>query len=230
MDKLNEVCKKHNLTLIEDCAQAHGAKYHGQRVGSFGIGTFSFYPTKNMTCGEGGAVTTNNFEIAESVKLLRNHGQSEKYLHTGIGYNLRMTDIAAAIGVGQLERIEQMNNTRRNNAKYLTENLSNIKGIVPPKVQEDIVHVYHQYVIAVSPEFKLTRDELMKFLREKEIGCTVHYPLPITSQPYYTSLGYTSDCKNSSVASKEVLSLPVVSGLTKEQLDFVIASIKEAGE
>ena len=143
LDKIIAICKKHGLALIEDCAQAHGAEYHGKRVGSFGIGTFSFYPTKNMTTGEGGVITTHDPQIAKKVDLLRNHGQSEKYLHTHIGYNLRMTDISGAIGVAQLEKLDSMNKKRVENAQYLTKGLDGIGGLKTPEVREGTKHVYH---------------------------------------------------------------------------------------
>lgn len=230
IDKLTAICKKHNLALIEDCAQAHGAEYHGKRVGSFGIGAFSFYPTKNMTTGEGGMVTTNDPGIAKKIDLLRNHGQSEKYLHSGIGYNLRMTDIGGAIGVAQLEKLDSMNAKRMENAHYLTKGLSGIPGLKTPAVREGAKHVYHQYVVAVGPEFPLSREEFMKHLHEKEIGCAIHYPMAIQSQPYYASLGYSPDCPQTLSAAKQVLSLPVHPALSKEQLDYVIETIRKMGE
>lgn len=227
---LQKLCAKHNLHLIEDCAQAHGAEWDGKKVGSFGIGAFSFYPTKNMTTSEGGAVATQDAELAKKVDLLRNHGQADKYLHTVLGYNLRMTDICGAIGVAQLAKLDWMNAARIRNAEILNKGLSGVRGLVTPYKAENAKHVYHQYVVRVTPEFKISRDELKDKLIEKGVGCAVHYPKPITSQPFYSSQGYKAGGANSNKVAEQVLSLPVHPGLKKEELDYVIQCVKELGE
>jgi len=135
MKAFKEIAEDHKLYLIEDCAQAHGAEFEGQKVGTFGdIAAFSFYPTKNMTTGEGGMVVTNDCELAKKVDLIRNHGQAEKYLHVELGYNLRMTNIAAAIGRAQLKKLDEWNRKRIENARLLTEGISKIDGLTPPHV------------------------------------------------------------------------------------------------
>ncbi len=229
MKPLMEIAEDHNLYLIEDSAQAHGAEYNGRRVGGIGhIGTFSFYPTKNMTTGEGGMVTTNDKRIAERVKLLRNHGQAEKYLHVELGWNLRMTSIAAAIGRIQLRKLEKFNEARRRNAEYLTNNIKGIKGLKPPYVDPRVKHVYHQYVIWVGEEYPLNRDELKEYLSSRGIRTAIHYPRPVFQQPLYVKLGYRQDiCPNSIEASRHVLSIPVHPALTKDDLEYIVKTLKE---
>jgi len=229
MKAFKEIAEDYRLYLIEDCAQAHGAEFEGQKVGTFGdIAAFSFYPTKNMTTGEGGMVVTNNDELARRADLIRNHGQVEKYLHVELGYNLRMTNIAGAIGRVQLKKLDAWNAKRIENAKLLSEGISKIKGLVPPYVDERVKHVFHQYVIRVEEEFPLSRDELMAKLREKGIGTAVHYPMPVHWQPLYQKLGYPKDiCPNAIEASKRVLSLPVHPAVSEEDIDYIITILEE---
>ena len=229
MKAFKEIAEDHKLYLIEDCAQAHGAEFEGQKVGTFGdIAAFSFYPTKNMTTGEGGMVVTNDDELAKKVDLIRNHGQAEKYLHVELGYNLRMTNIAAAIGRAQLKKLDGWNKKRIENAKLLSEGISKIDGLTPPYVDERVKHVFHQYVIKVEEEFPLNRDELMAKLREKGIGSAVHYPSPVHQQPFYQKLGYPKDiCPNAIEASKKVLSLPVHPAVSEKDIDYIINTLRE---
>ncbi len=229
MKAFQEISQDHKLYLIEDAAQAHGAEFNGKKVGGFGdAAVFSFYPTKNVTTGEGGMVTTNDKRIAEKVKLLRNHGQTEKYLHVELGWNLRMTSIAAAIGRVQLRKLDRFNEIRRRNAELLTKGLSRVKGITPPYVDPRVKHVFHQYVIRVEDEFPLTRDELQAYLREKGIGTAVHYPRPVFQQPLYKRLGYPQDiCPNSIDASKHVLSLPVHPLVSRDDIEYIVRVISE---
>lgn len=229
MKAFKEIAEDHGLYLIEDCAQAHGAEFEGQKVGTFGdIAAFSFYPTKNMTTGEGGMVVTNNDELARRADLIRNHGQAEKYLHVELGYNLRMTNIAAAIGRAQLKKLEEWNEKRIKNAKLLSDGISKIDGLTPPYVDERVKHVFHQYVIRVEDDFPLSREELMAKLREKGIGTAIHYPIPVHQQPLYQKLGYPNDiCPNAIEASKRVLSLPVHPAVSREDIDYIIETLKE---
>jgi perosamine synthetase len=229
MKAFKEIAEDYNLYLVEDCAQAHGAEFKGQKVGTFGdIAAFSFYPTKNMTTGEGGIVVTNNDELAERAKLIRSHGQTKKYLQEELGYNLRMTNIAAAIGRVQLKKLDEWNAKRIENAKLLTEGISKIKGLTPPYVDPRVKHVFHQYVIRVEDDFSLSRDELMERLRERGIGTAVHYPIPVHHQPFYQKLGYPKDiCPNAIEASKKVLSLPVHPAVSREDIDYIIQTLRE---
>lgn len=231
MKAFKEIAKDHKLYLVEDCAQAHGAEFGGQKVGTFGdIAAFSFYPTKNITTGEGGMVVTNDDELARRAELIRNHGQAEKYLHVELGYNLRMTNIAAAIGRVQLRKLDEWNKKRIENVRLLSEGISKIEGLTPPYVDERVKHVFHQYVIRVEEEFPLSRDELMAKLREKGIGTAIHYPIPVHHQPLYQKLGYPKDiCPNAVEASKRVLSLPVHPAVSREDIAYIIKTLEEIG-
>ncbi|AMM53555.1 DegT/DnrJ/EryC1/StrS family aminotransferase [Pyrococcus kukulkanii] len=229
MKAFKEIAEDYKLYLIEDCAQAHGAKFEGQKVGTFGdIAAFSFYPTKNMTTGEGGMVVTNDDELARRVSLLRNHGQTRKYLHEELGYNYRMTNIAAAIGRVQLRKLDEWNEIRIRNAEKLTRGISKIEGLIPPYVDPRAKHVFHQYVIRVTDEYPLSRDELQEKLREKGIGTAVHYPMPVHHQPLYQKLGYPRDCcPNAIEASKQVLSLPVHPAVSEKDITYIVQTLKE---
>lgn len=226
MDEIREIAEKHDLKIIEDAAQAHGAEYNGEKVGTLGdMACFSFYPTKNMTTSEGGMITTDDEELAKKAQMFRAHGASERYHHDEIGYNFRMTDIAAAIGLAQLNVIDEFNNKRISNANYLNEQLKDVEGIVTPKSPDNYKHVYHQYTIRVE---KGNRDDWVEFLTNKGIGTGIHYPIPLYNQPIYKKLGIEGDCPLAEKAADNVISLPVHPSLTKEDLDLVVDAVKEA--
>ncbi len=229
VEQVQDICRRHNLVMIEDACQSHGAEYKGRKTGSFGTGCFSFYPTKNMTTGEGGMVTTNDGDINKECRLLRSHGQQQRYLHTTVGYNFRMTEMAAAIGLGQLEKLDEFNRKRMENAATLTRAISGIKGLTVPAVLPDRKHVYHQFTIRVTADYPLTRDELKEYLEAEGIGCAVHYPLPIHRQPLYQNLGYDDNLPEAERASREVLSLPVHPSLSREDLASIIKALESAG-
>jgi perosamine synthetase len=223
---IQKICNDYKLLLVEDCAQAHGAEYQGQKVGSFGTGCFSFYPTKNMTTGEGGVITTNHNEIDEQCRLLRNHGQSSKYYHTILGYNYRMTDIQAAIGIAQLNKLNEFNKKRILNAEYYNKHII-LDGLITPHKDDNVKHVYHQYVVTIQKD-SIDRDVFMKYLTDNGIGCAVHYPLPIFSQPLYRDLGYTdkiTKCPVTSDLVNRVLSLPIHPSLSEEDLKYIVETI-----
>jgi perosamine synthetase len=222
MKALMEIAEDHNLVVIEDACQAHGAEYLGKKVGSFGTGTFSFYPTKNMTTSEGGMITANDREVAEKAKMIRAHGSKVRYLHEMLGFNLRMTDIAAAIGLVQLGKLGGFNAARQKNAAMLSAGLKDIPGVVPAVTKPGCTHVFHQYTIRAEK-----RDELADFLKEKGIGTGIHYPIPIHKQPYYMELGYRDSLPVSEKAAKEVLSLPVHPALSGDDVQKVAEEIKE---
>ena len=227
---LKNLAEKHNLKIVEDACQAHFAEFKGKKSGVLGdIGCFSFYATKNMMTGEGGMIVTNNDEYAELCKRFRHHGQSEqtRYQYFDLGYNYRMMDIQAAIGLVQLERLEDWTNKRINNAKQLSLGLEGIKGIVVPKVSEGVKHVFHQYTIKVLEDFRLTRDELIEKLKEQGVGCAVFYPKPLHLHPHFAKLGYhEGDFPFSEKFSKQVLSLPVHQGVLTEDIQKIISVIK----
>jgi perosamine synthetase len=226
MDRMVAICQKHNLVLIEDACQAHGAEYKGRKAGSFGAGCFSFYPTKNMTTGEGGMITTGSDEVLKAARLVRQHGQSRRYVHDTLGYNFRMTDIAAAIGLGQLKQLDKANARRISNAAYLTRHLSDIKGIVPPHVAPDCKHVFHQYTLKITSGYKYTRDELQQKLLEEGVSTMIYYPTPIHLQPYYKKLGYAVKLPVTETVAKQVLSLPVHPGVSEADLQTIVEAVK----
>lgn len=227
MGKIRKIAKKYNLYVIEDACQAHGAKIANHSAGSIGdVGCFSFYPTKNMTTGEGGIVTTNNKKLADKTRLLREHGMKIKYHHDVLGYNFRMTNLAAAIGICQLKKLPAFNKKRIQNAKYLSRYLTHVHGIKIPKIPENHQHVFHQYTIRVDKDYRMSRDKLILHLHEKGIGSSVHYPIPVNKQKVYKDFGVTDKLPVAEKAANEVLSLPVHPGLTKRDLDKIIAALK----
>lgn len=230
MGAIREIAEDHNLLIIEDACQAHGASYDGKKAGTFGTAAFSFYPTKNMTTGEGGMITTDNPEIANKLKLLRNHGSKTRYLHEILGFNLRMTDISAAIGIEQLKKLEKFNEKRRGNAVKLTRKLRKIDGIITPKVKQRSKHVFHQYTIRITKRFGMNRDEVAKQLGERGIGTGIYYPTPIHRQPLYRKLGYSDVLPNSELAATEVLSLPVHPAVGDKEIDYIAANLRRLAE
>lgn len=227
MDGILEIAQKYNLKVIEDAAQAHGAVYKGKKIGSIGdFGCFSFYPTKNMTTGEGGMVTTNDEEYVEKAGMVRAHGESKRYEQSLLGYNYRMTDIAASIGLVQLKHIDEFNKIRNENAKYLSEGLADVEGITTPVVADNVTHVFHQYTIRVSKD----RDTFQKFLTDNQIGTGIHYPIVLYKQPYYQALSITGNCPLAEEAASQVISIPVHPSLTTEELDTIIDTIKKGSE
>ena len=220
-----DTCEDHHLALIEDAAQAHGAEYRHKTVGGFGkAGCFSFYPTKNMTTGEGGIITTDDGAYAALMRKFINHGQSEKYRHTMIGYNYRMTDIGGAIGCEQLKKLPGFNTRRISNGAYMDSHLS-VKGLVTPRRLADSTHVYHQYVIRITPDFPMKRAEFMKYLAGQGIGSAVHYPGPIHRQPVYLEQDLSVSCPVAERLCDEVLSLPVHPGVTQVMLEKICTAI-----
>jgi perosamine synthetase len=218
MAAITDIAQRHNLLVIEDACQAHGATFRGRAAGSFGIGCFSFYPTKNMTTGEGGIITTNDDALAGRLRLLRNHGQSQRYQHDVLGYHFRTTDLQAAIGLAQLTKLPAWNEQRIANAHYLSQRL---KGVQVPVVRPDRRHVFHQYTIRVPGD----RQALQAHLHEHGIGTAIHYPLPIHHQPLYRSLDYTDVLPHAQAASQRVLSLPIHPALSPSDLERIVAAV-----
>jgi perosamine synthetase len=222
---VREICEKRNLVLIEDAAQAHGAVYNGGKVGSFGqLGCFSFYATKNMTTGEGGMVTTGDKACAERLRLIISHGQSGKYLHTRLGYNYRMTDIAAALGITQLKKLDQFNICRIKNAEYFNAHLS-VKGLITPFIAPGVQHVFHQYVIRLTDEFPVSREDFIRYLTAKGIGSAIHYPTPLHRQPLYVQDNGPDTCPVSTRLAASVISLPVHPLLDAKDLTYICETI-----
>ena len=220
MEAIMAIAARHGLVVIEDAAQAHGASINGKKVGSFGTGCFSFYPTKNMTTAEGGMVTSDNDQVAERVRLLRNHGMKRRYYHDFLGYNFRMTDLQAALGLAQLAKLEVFNEKRIANARYLTEHL---RDVITPQVKDGYRHVFNQYTIRVEGD----RDRLVEQLRKRGIGTGIYYPLPVHKQPIYQELGYTDRLLVAEAMSQEVLSLPVHPALSQADLERIVAVVSQ---
>ena len=231
MEELKEIAQDHGILLIEDAAQAHGAEYKGKKVGGLSnIGCFSFYATKNMTTGEGGMITTNNGELAKTAYLLRDHGQTEKYHHTILGYNYRMTELSAAVGLVQLKKLDKLNKKRRKNAGMLTNGIEKIRGLAPPYVEKHVKHVFYQYVVSVEENYPLERNELADHLEKMGIGVAVHYPIPIYRQPLYHELGYDKmSCPMAEESCKRVLSLPIHPSVTSEDIHYILDVLKKMG-
>lgn len=222
MDEILACAQKHNLVVIEDAAQAIGAKYKGKMVGGIGLmAAFSFFPTKNLGAyGDGGMITTNNEEMAKKIKLMRTHGSPVKYHHEIIGTNSRLDELQAAILRVKLKRLNEWTAKRQKIAQTYTQAFMG-KEIITPFVEEFNSHVYNQYTIRVK-----NRDELLSHLKEVGIGAAVHYPTPLHLQPAFSYLGYKAgDFKESEQAAKEVLSLPCYPELTDEQIERVITAI-----
>ena len=226
MDKIVSIANKHRLVLIEDCCQAHGACFRNINVGSFGVGCFSFYATKNMTTGEGGMVTTNSSIIDERLKLFRSHGSKVQYLSEVLGYNFRLTEFQAAIGIEQLRKLPSFNLKRIENARYLTKGLSGVEGLITPQVDHNTECVFHQYTVRINKNFKVSRDKLRLGLETMGVATKVFYPIPIYQQPIYRKFNLGCFPKTESAVC-EVLSLPVHPGLTKKDLDFIIQAIRK---
>lgn len=219
MRRLGDICREHGLALVEDAAQAHGATIEGRPVGSFGDSAcFSFYPTKNMTSGEGGMVATASADVERLVRLLRNQGMERRYANEVVGFNLRMTDLHAAIGRVQLGKLSEYTAARQANARFFQESL---EGVVVPPVANGVEHVYHQYTIRV-PERE--RDAFAAALHDKGIGTGVYYPVPVHRLP---SFGLTLALPETERASREVLSLPVYPSLTDADLDRIATAVNE---
>lgn len=223
MKPITEIAEKHNFAVIGDACQSHGAKYDGKMIGSFSdMECFSFYPTKNMTTSEGGMITTNNDEIAELAFSIRNHGREQTkwgYEHGRVGYNYRMTDITAAIGIEQLKKLPSFISKRRENAKYFDENL---KGVETPFVIENAEHAYHQYTIKCK-----NRDSLIENLKRNEIGFGIYYPKPLHQYNHLSQFGH-SDLMVSEQIANEVLSIPVHPALSSDDLEKIKNTFNEA--
>jgi dTDP-4-amino-4,6-dideoxygalactose transaminase len=220
MDEIAAIAERHGLAVVEDAAQAHGAAIGDRRSGTWGAGTFSFYPTKNMTTGEGGMVTTDDAELAERMRLMREHGMKVRYHHEIVGYNFRMTDLAAAIGLAQLPKLDGYNARRREiAARYDRE----LHGVVTPHVRPGVTHVFHQYTIRV-----LDRDAFAERLSERGVGSAIYYPIPVHRQKPFVALGYgDGHYPVTDRMTAQVLSIPVHPSLTDDEVATVIGAVNE---
>ena len=223
MDPLVDIAERHGLVIIEDAAQAHGATYRGRRAGQFGPAMFSLYATKNLMTGEGGFATTDDDEVARRLRLFRNHGMERRYYHDELGTNHKPTDLAAAIGLAQLTRLDERTATRRRNAAYLTEHLD---GYLTPVVPEGRDHVWHQYTMRFPGE----RQQVVEGLTGRGVGTLIYYPVPIHRQAYlqrYLPGAAALDLPVTSRLSEEVLAIPVHPKLSAEDLVTIVRAVRE---
>lgn len=225
MDRIMDIARGKNIPVVEDSAQAIGATYKGRRTGSLGdVACFSFYPTKNLgACGDAGMIVTNSAEHAAHLRILRNHGQTGKYVSSEPGWNGRLDEIQAAILRVKLRYLSKWQRQRQAHAAEYTSHFSQIPGIMPPLVPEGYEHVFHQYTVRVEE-----RDKLQQILTEKKIGSSIYYPVPLHLQPIYASLGHKiGDFPHAEHAAAEVLSLPMFPELRAAQLTRVAETVTE---
>jgi dTDP-4-amino-4,6-dideoxygalactose transaminase len=226
MTPILEIARKHGLRVIEDCAQAHGAKYHGRSVGTFGdAACFSFYPGKNLGAyGDGGAVVTNEECVADSLRLLRNHGSREKYVHVQEGFCCRLDNLQAAVLLVKLPHLDDWNAARRRAAARYDRLLRDVPGVVTPHVPVGVEPVYHLYVVQVPD-----RDRVQAQLKAAGIETGIHYPVPLHQQPAYVHLGHKpEDFPVSAGLGPRILSLPMFPEITIEQVEAVVAALQRA--
>ncbi len=222
---LKEIAEDNELFFIEDACQAHNAEYQNKKVGNFGIAnSFSFYRTKNMATGEGGMITTNDKEIAEKCKRLRNHGQDAQYRHIELGYNFRITPMSAIFGLIQLKNLDFMTEKRIEIANKYTKNLKDLYFLKTPKETNNSRHVYHQYTLTLDED--IDRQNLINHLEKEGIQARIYYPTPIHKQHLYQKLGYKESCPVAEDISKRVISLPIHPNLDDSDINKVIGSLK----
>lgn len=224
MDKVVEVCRRHNLKLVEDCAQSHGACYGGKMTGTFGdIGCFSFYPSKNLGAfGDAGAIVTNNEEIAKSMRVYRNYGSEKRYYNMVIGANSRLDELQAGLLRVRLKHLKELTEERKQIANTYLEKIKNDK-LMLPDIREGCEHVWHQFVIRCE-----RRTELIQYLEQKGIGTIIHYPIPPHLSEAYSYLGFKQgDYPITEKYADTVLSLPMYNGMTEEEIKRVIQALNE---
>jgi perosamine synthetase len=230
MMRFTALAETHGLAVIEDSAQAHGARIDGRSVGSFGLGCFSFYATKNITSGEGGIVTTSDESLADRLRLLRNQGMRGRYQYEIIGHNYRMSELQAAIAIPQLRRMGAQNESRRANAARLTAGLADIDGVITPRVPTGRAHVFHQYTLRITAAARLDRDGVGARLALDGVSTGTYYPRLMHDYDCYRGhpLVVIDDTPKATQIAREVLSLPVHPLLTGNDLDRIITAVRKA--
>jgi perosamine synthetase len=229
MPRFEELARERGLAIVEDAAQAHGARVDGRAVGSFGVGCFSFYATKNVMCGEGGMVTTSDAGTADRLRLLRNHGMRVPYRYELPGHNYRLTDLQAAIALPQLARLETINDTRRANAAHLTDGLRSLPGLRLPQVPAGREHVFHQYTVRVTADAAVDRDGLVAALAERGVRAGVYYPRLVHDSPCHRDHPRVvpDETPLAERMAAEVVSLPVHPQLRRADLDRIVDAVAE---
>ena len=228
MDRIAPLAAAHGAALVEDAAQAHGALVDGSPAGSFGIGCFSLYATKNVTTGEGGVITTDDDELVDRLRLLRNQGMRSRYVYEIPGHNYRLTDLQAAIGLPQLATLAERTSRRNHNADRLSEGLAGIPGLVTPSIAAGRTHAFHQYTVRVTDDARITRDELAERMAEFGIGTGVYYPTVVFDAPCYRDHPrvVVEPVPEAEAAAREVLSLPVHPWLSDGDIDRIVAAVR----
>jgi perosamine synthetase len=228
IDAVQALAEKHRLKVVYDAAQSHLATYKGQGLGKFGNAvTYSLYATKNLATGEGGLITCNDDALARSIKLLRSHGETDKYLHEHIGYNYRMNDIAGAIGLSRLERLEAQTRSRQQNAAKYDAIVREVRGLTPPTTTPGATSVYHLYTVTLDPRaFRVSRDEFCKALHAEGVPTAVHYPRPLPDQPALSRWN-KNNCPVASGLCQKVFCLPMHHDLTDEHFRIVREALQK---
>jgi dTDP-4-amino-4,6-dideoxygalactose transaminase len=223
MDAILDVAERHGLTVIEDACQAHGATYHGRPAGSFATSAFSLYATKNMSSAEGGLITTNDDALADWLRLYRNQGMRARYEFEILGFNYRMTDIAAAIGLVQLDKLER-NTARRQEIAATYDRAFADLPLTRPFIPAGQTHVFHQYTLRVGPD----RDAVLAEVRAAGVGADIYYPIPVHRQRYIVDRGLRADLPETDRVVAETMTLPMFPGLTSQEIDTVIDAVRTA--
>lgn len=229
MARLAPLAAEHGLALVEDAAQAVGATFEGRPAGSYGLGCFSLYATKNITTAEGGVITTDDGTVADRLRVLRNQGMREKYRYEVAGHNYRLTDLHAAVGIPQLENLPKITERRQRNAEALSEGLAGVPGLTLPLVLPGRTHVWHQYTVLVGEDAAVGRDELAARLTEKGIGNGIYYPRVVFDYDCYRDHPgvIASEVPVAQRVASQALSLPVHPALTDGELDTIVAAVRE---
>ncbi|MCA9407170.1 MAG: DegT/DnrJ/EryC1/StrS family aminotransferase [Candidatus Omnitrophica bacterium] len=225
MDEINKIAQERNIAVVEDACQAHGSTYKGKKVGSLGdIACFSFYPTKSLGgFGDGGMIVSDNINIDEKTKMLRDYGRQGRYDHKIKGFNSRLDTVQAVVLAAKLKHLDQWNKMRNDNAAYYCELLKDVDGVVTPLIKDDRTHVFQTFAVRLQ-----NRDKICDELKKKGVGVLIHYPIPVHLQEAYADLGYKKgDLPVSEQLADEVLSLPMFPHMNKNQIEYVCESLKE---
>jgi perosamine synthetase len=222
MDAVDAIARRHGLAVVEDACQAHGATYRGRRAGSFGVGAFSLYATKNMTTAEGGFVTTDDDALADRLRIYRNQGMRARYQFESLGYNFRLTDLAAAIGLVQLGKLDR-NTARRQAIAAAYDAAFEDLPVVRPAVPDGRTHVYHQYTLDVGED----RDAIIADIRAAGVGADIYYPIPVHRQAYVQERGLHADLPVTDRAAARTIALPMYPGMTDEDRATVVATVRD---
>jgi dTDP-4-amino-4,6-dideoxygalactose transaminase len=228
MEQIRALADRHGLAILEDAAQAVGATYHGQPVGSFGVGAFSLYATKNVTSGEGGVITTDDAAIADRLTVLRNQGMASPYQYEMPGHNYRLTDLQAALVVPQLLRLDQINGARAANAELLNEGLHDVPGLIPPHASAGRTHAWHQYTVRLLPGAPVDRDTFRKRLGDARIDTACYYPRLMHDYACYRDhpLVAPDPTPNAARIAQQVISLPVHPGVTRSDGQRIVNEVR----